>query len=154
MTDEQLETLEMLAMSATAGRWVAYVVDDGAGGFVFSHTRDGPPSEVDLKTIGDDEGGFEVAPDNGVHVAGQREVNRGYLLGTGDSWLPEMVPLKLADALFIAACRDAVPELVAEVRRLKRRMLVEMTGMSEEMIEAAEELLRKLKGKPKKQGGE
>ena len=60
-----------------------------------------------------------AAPDNGVYIASKREVNYGYDVHTGDSVHPVDVYLRPSDARFIAEARTAVPELIAEVRRLR-----------------------------------
>ena len=61
----------------------------------------------------------DAVPDNGVDIASKREVNRGYDLRTGDSIDPDDIYLRPGDARFIAEARTAVPELIAEVRRLR-----------------------------------
>lgn len=112
MTDAELDRLEQIANSATPGPWSSYFTgdspDDEHGAFVFRRV-DGPPPATDA----------DVWADNGTYIASKREINRGYCTVTGESVLPEDVPLRPCDALFIAACREAVPKLIAEVRRLR-----------------------------------
>lgn len=155
MTEKELKYLEWLMERATPGPWRAYLfsedgkghpLNDVVGGFVFRHSSPCGPMSFDK--------GGPVAPDNGVMIAGKREINRGYYPETGDSHMPEDVPLKPGDALFIAACRELVPKLVAEVRELRTRLMVELTGMSREQVDGAEALLRKIQGEePRKNGG-
>lgn len=128
MGEDELAELERLAENATAPPWSAVLLgddenrnpepDEVTGAFVYHHAGRGFRHE-DLKVVEVDGIELETHPDNGVEIAGRREVNRGYYVETGDSHMPEDVRLKPADALFIAACREAVPKLVAEVRRLR-----------------------------------
>lgn len=105
MSNEELDRLEKLAQAATPGPWYAHATDDQ----MFMNARYVGLKKCDFRHDG--ECGLDIDdPDDGNEII--------------CITLLQSPPLVLQDAcdentMFIAASREAVPALVAEVRRLR-----------------------------------
>jgi hypothetical protein len=115
MTDDRLAELEALASAATPGPWRAgrptfqCVLDHGKDGHGRGNCRYGFRGWVDGGTTVSRDvayGPESVSTDEAPVVAGMWDYEEG---GVREP----------ADASFIAAARIAVPELIAEIRRLR-----------------------------------
>ena len=134
MSEEELAELERLANASTRGPWQAFFwrterLDEADGklenAFCSPEKANvGIVCWVDPKapiyaTEEPDPVGPIYVPDNGVSIASKREVNCGYDMTDGEPIGAADIYLKAADAMFIAAAKQAVPALIAEVRRLR-----------------------------------
>ncbi|TWJ12860.1 hypothetical protein LX16_3627 [Stackebrandtia albiflava] len=105
VSEAELDELEELCAAATPGPWFVRVLDDDAAmNLVAVSTRDGSRSAT------------EPWPqfDNGEIVAATLVQSPRYVDIDDERWDE--------NAVFIAEAREAVPRLVAEVRRLKRQI--------------------------------
>lgn len=123
LSDERLAEMRGRVEAATPAPWTAWYDSDEAEGV----------GKFDINTPQQATGGYvfrmhddhvvhvgvSVAPDNGVCIANDRLVNRGYDTDSGEPVRQESVPLKPHDAAFIAHARQDIPDLLAEVDRLR-----------------------------------
>jgi len=132
MSDEELTRLEQIANAATPGPWKAVYWDDEKTAFENFDQIDTP--------IGATSGGvvtesakyaesFSIADERKIlypqritehtHTTEDGEVHEEFEDRTPPA---ESVGLRVADATFIALARQAVPALIAEVRRLRKQL--------------------------------
>lgn len=134
MTAEELQAIRERAEKATAGPWIPYLNDgekivyDGSrffphgnlvlavGGEVVKELS--LPPEEDAILLSSDN---ELLPSGCAPIASHRWLPTKFDPTTGESPVPrEYVPLRVADALFIAHAREDMPALLDEVEQLRK----------------------------------
>lgn len=119
MTDERLAELEGLAAAATPGPWRVGVPVWHCTLHAVPHP--GPEDGCVYTYEGwENDRCWSVSPDPGYGPADTSDAERPVVCGMWDYDAGGV--RRPADALFIAAARGAVPELVAEVRRLRAEL--------------------------------
>lgn len=142
MTDERLSEIERAAAAATPGPWKC-LLNDGAilcppseeppiAGEVVRRIRSEDEIRRVLEEIQNDEP--RIALNWCESIASYRWIGHTYDADCGEHVSDDYVYLRAADASFIALAREAVPELLSEVRRLRDRVAI---------VEAANATLRR-----------
>ena len=105
LTDARLAEMEALASDATPGPWKC--------------------------------GRYKLAGDPAFEVVGPSSENRRLIVQTvvGDARCPEHTLQEQANAQFVAASREAVPALIAEVRRLRETLEAIAKETGEQLLE-------------------